>query len=137
MKSKSMLVRNGAAFLVMSSLLSSCASVDGFFSYFKPAPIQWNDTKWCVPLRLKTTLRLISQNFGKVRIHSTHRWPGENRRKGGKKKSYHLKCKAVDFSVAGDSGGILEFLISRPEVGGYARYPQGFYHIDTGPRRTW
>ena len=55
----------------------------------------------------------------------------------GKPRSFHLSCRATDFSVAGDAGGVLDYLRSLPEVGGYARYPQGFFHIDTGPRRTW
>lgn len=130
-------IKSGLILLIIPLFLGSCASADGFFSYFKRAPITWNDTKWCVPLRLKTILRLVSQKFGPVRIHSTHRWPAENKRKGGKPKSYHLKCKAVDFAVPGNPRDVITFLKSRSEVGGYAHYPQGFYHIDTGPRRTW
>lgn len=117
--------------LLSLTVLSGCA-------IFRPAEISWNDTRWCVPPRLKVVLRKVSRNFGPVSVHSTHRWPAENRRKGGKPKSYHLKCRAVDFSVKGDPDGVLEFLKSQPEVGGYSRYArQKFYHIDTGPRRTW
>lgn len=123
--------------LGLSTGLAGCATFDGFFSFLLPSRIEWNDTKWCVPLELRGVVRLISRKYGKVRIHSTHRWPLENKRKGGKPKSYHLKCRAVDFSVAGDPDGVLAFIKSRPEVGGYSRYPQGFYHIDNGPRRTW
>ena len=130
-------VRAGLLSLCLGVSVTGCASVDGFFSYFKPAKIQWNDTKWCVPLRLKTALRLVSQKYGAVSVHSSHRWPAENRRKGGKPKSYHLRCSAVDFSVADDPDGVTQYLISLPQVGGYSRYPQGFYHIDKGPRRTW
>lgn len=107
--------------------LSACAT----------PPIKWNDTKWCVPGKLKRVLRKVARRYGPVTIHSTHRWPLENWRKGGKPRSYHLTCRAVDFSVRGDPPGVLAFLKSRRAVGGYSKYPQGFYHIDTGPRRTW
>ena len=89
--------------LSLAFVLNGCA-------LFRPAPITWNDTKWCVPLELKLVLRKVALKFGAVRIHSTHRWPLENKRKGGKPKSYHLKCRAVDFSVAGDPQGVLEFV---------------------------
>jgi uncharacterized protein YcbK (DUF882 family) len=117
-------------FLVLAFGLSGCA-------LFRPAPITWNDTRWCVPPKLKIVLRQVSQKFGPVLVHSTHRWPAENRRKGGKPKSYHLRCRAVDFSVKGDPSGVLEFIKGHSLVGGYSRYPQGFYHIDNGPKRTW
>ena len=60
-----------------------------------------------------------------------------NRMVGGKKRSYHLKCQAVDFRVKGNNRGLSRFLRSHPSVGGFKRYASGFYHIDTGPRRTW
>jgi uncharacterized protein YcbK (DUF882 family) len=31
----------------------------------------------------------------------------------------------------------MRFLARMPGVGGYNRYPSGFYHIDNGPKRTW
>lgn len=103
-----------------------------------PVRIDWNDTRWCVPLRLKLVLRSVSRRYGKIVVHSTHRWPFENKRKGGKPRSYHLSCRAVDFSVrGGDPREIKRYLASRREVGGYSYYRQGFFHIDTGPRRTW
>ena len=102
-----------------------------------PVSVTWNDTRWCVPWRLKRVLKRASQRFGPVTVHSTHRWPLENKLKGGKPKSFHLTCKATDFSIRGYSGDITGWLKAQPEVGGYSRYPAGFYHIDTGPRRTW
>lgn len=130
-------LRVAATMLAVALVLSGCASwkLSGI-NY--PVQIDWNDTRWCVPLRLKLVLRKVSRRFGKVVVHSTHRWPFENRRKGGKPRSYHLTCRAVDFSVRGaDPQAVKKYLISRPEVGGYSYYRQGFFHIDTGPRRTW
>ena len=102
-----------------------------------PVQITWNDARWCVPMRLRKALRKVSQRFGPVTVHSTHRWPIENWRKGGKPRSFHLSCRAVDFSVRDAPTGVTAYLETLREVGGYSYYPQGFYHIDNGPRRTW
>lgn len=102
-----------------------------------PPRITWHDTSWCTPWSLKYVLNRVASRFGPVSIHSTHRWPLENRRKGGKRKSYHLTCRAVDFSVSGEPRSVIRFLKSLPQVGGYSYYKKGFYHIDNGPRRTW
>ncbi len=123
----------------MSLVLASCAGPAAWrhsgLNY--PASISWNDTRWCVPFRLKLALWKISRRYGPVTVHSTHRWPFENRRKGGKKRSYHLTCRAVDFSVRGDPSGVMGYLRASPLIGGHSRYPRGFYHIDTGPKRSW
>lgn len=126
--------------IVFPLLLSSCAGgLDRFFEFFEPARITWRDTSWCVPLQLKIAITKVAKRYGPVQVHSTHRWPLENARKGGKKRSYHLTCRAVDFSVRGGSPQeIKRYLASMRAVGGFSYYPRGnFFHIDTGPRRTW
>ena len=121
------------------AMLSGCAMLPGFregqVNY--RTSVTWNDTSWCVPWRLKRVLGRVSRQYGPVTVYSTHRWPMENKLKGGKPKSYHLRCRAVDFAVSTHEGDITSYLKSQSEVGGFSRYPQGFYHIDTGPRRTW
>ena len=119
-------------------VLTACAG-GSFESFFHPAKISWNDTSWCTPLELKFALTKIAKRFGPVRVHSTYRNPWENKRKGGKKRSFHLTCRAVDFSVrGGNPTEIKHALRGMWEVGGYSYYPRGnFYHIDNGPRRTW
>ncbi|MFZ1814920.1 MAG: D-Ala-D-Ala carboxypeptidase family metallohydrolase [Rhizobiaceae bacterium] len=131
--------RGVAACLICAFIMNGCAGWGEWRSsgINYPVSITWNDTRWCVPLRLKRVLRKVSQRFGPVTVYSSHRWPLENRRKGGKKRSYHLTCRATDFAVKGDPAGVIDYLVTLPDVGGYSRYPQGFYHIDTGPRRTW
>ena len=126
------------AVIALPLFLTACAGGD-FATFFKPAKITWNDTNWCTPLPLKIALIKVAKRFGPVRVHSTHRWPLENKRKGGKSKSYHLTCRAVDFSVKGGSPQeIKNYLKSMWEVGGYSYYARGnFFHIDTGPRRIW
>lgn len=98
--------------------------------------VQYNDTKSCVPRRLKRVINHTSRKFGKVTVNSTKREVSENRRKGGAKNSYHLRCQAVDFSVQADRAKVLKFLKNHKGVGGYSSYSR-HYHIDTGPRRTW
>ena len=130
--------RNAILILILSGVLTACAGgSNGFFSIFRPPQITWNDTSWCTPLELKIALNKISRKFGPIKVHSTHRWPLENARKGGKKRSYHLTCRAVDFSVPGNPAEVKAYLRSLWEVGGYSYYSKGFYHIDNGPRRTW
>lgn len=98
--------------------------------------VHYSDTKSCVPLRLKRVLNHTSRKFGKVTVTSTKREPAENRRKGGAKNSYHLRCQAVDFAVRADRKKVIKFLKNHDSVGGYSSYVHHF-HIDTGPRRTW
>jgi uncharacterized protein YcbK (DUF882 family) len=106
---------------------------------FGSGQVTYNDTKWCLPGKLKRVLKDVSQQFGTVSVHSTKRRWLENRRKGGAKNSYHRRCEAIDFAVRGDHdpAAVIAFLKSKRAVGGYKYYPGGHYHIDTGPRRTW
>lgn len=98
--------------------------------------VEYIDTKSCVPRRLKRVLNHTSRKFGKITVTSTKRDRGENRRKGGAKNSFHLKCKAADFTINANRKDVLKFLKNHDGVGGYSSYTR-HYHIDTGPRRTW
>ena len=91
----------------------------------------------CVPGRLKKVISDVRKRYGPVVVNSTHRSKRRNRIVGGKRKSYHLRCQAVDFRVKDSTKGLTRFLARHPHVGGYKRYRSGFYHIDTGPKRTW
>lgn len=91
----------------------------------------------CLPNDLMNVIYDVAEKFGEVQVLSTFRDPERNRRVGGATHSYHLRCQAIDFRVRGRTQGLLQYLAAREEVGGLKRYPLGFYHIDTGPRRTW
>lgn len=91
----------------------------------------------CVPDKLKAVIREVSRRYGAVIVNSTYRSRSKNRRVGGASRSYHLRCQAVDFRVRGDGRKVLRFLRNHPHVGGLKRYRSGYFHIDTGPRRTW
>jgi uncharacterized protein YcbK (DUF882 family) len=99
--------------------------------------IHYNAPEKCVPGQLKTVLKRVADKYGPITVNSTFRSPKHNRRIGGKKRSWHLKCAAVDFRVHAGTKGLLGFLQKQKGVGGYKRYKSGFYHIDIGPRRTW
>ena len=103
----------------------------------KPRGMRINAPWKCVPARLKRVLNQISKRFGPVTINSTARSRRHNRLVGGKRRSYHLRCQAVDFRVRGRTKGLKRWLARHPSVGGYKRYRTGFFHIDTGPKRTW
>jgi Peptidase M15 len=90
--------------------------------------IVFNAPTKCVPGSLIKVLKRISATF---------RSTSKNRKVGGRGKSMHLSCRAVDFRVHGASRGLIQFLQAQSEVGGFNRYPSGFYHIDNGPKRTW
>ncbi len=91
----------------------------------------------CIPGQLRSVLGEIARVFGAVSVSSSYRSPSHNRAVGGAKRSWHMRCQAVDFRVAGNGHSVLNFIRSHPKVGGYKRYRAGFFHIDTGPRRTW
>ena len=99
--------------------------------------IHYNAPSKCVPSRLKAALQAIAAKYGPVTVNSTYRSPAKNRKIGGKSKSWHLSCGAVDFRVHGKTSGLLKYLRANKNVGGYKRYKSGFYHIDAGPKRTW
>ena len=99
--------------------------------------VEYRAPSKCIPGSLRVVLARISAKYGPVTVNSTYRSPGKNRKVGGKGKSMHLSCRAVDFRVHGSSRGLIQYLSAQKEVGGLNRYPSGFYHIDNGPRRTW
>ena len=101
------------------------------------AHVEYRAPSNCIPGSLRAVLARVSAKYGPVTVNSTYRSPGKNRKVGGKGKSMHLSCRAVDFRVHGSSRGLIQYLSAQKEVGGLNRYPSGFYHIDNGPRRTW
>ncbi|WP_350334209.1 YcbK family protein [Coralliovum pocilloporae] len=117
--------------------LGSCSSLPGSGWFSSSSRVAYNDTKWCVPSKLKRVVERVADRFGPVTVTSTNRWWLENWWKGGASSSYHLDCEAVDFVVRGNPKEVVAFLKSQPAVGGYKYYRSGHYHIDVGPRRTW
>ena len=99
--------------------------------------IKWSAPSNCVPGSLKAVIKKVAARFGPITVNSTARSRAKNARVGGRSKSYHLGCRAVDFRVHGSTRGLGAFLAEQKGVGGLKRYSSGFYHIDNGPKRSW
>jgi uncharacterized protein YcbK (DUF882 family) len=90
--------------------------------------------------RLVGLLHRIEANFGrKVIVVSGCRSRAHNRRIGGARESYHLRCMAADIFVPGVSKYRLwRALVNLPGRGGVGTYCRSaFVHIDVGPKREW
>jgi uncharacterized protein YcbK (DUF882 family) len=90
--------------------------------------------------RLMGLLWHIQNHFGRsVTIVSGCRSHSHNRRIGGARESFHLRCLAADIKVQGVGKAQLakyaRSLAGRGGVGVYCR--DGSVHIDVGPRREW
>ncbi len=90
--------------------------------------------------RLTKLLIRISGHFGRpVVVSSGCRSGHGNRRAGGAKRSFHLRCMAADVKVVGISEArVLRFARNLPGRGGVGTYCRNsVVHIDVGPRREW
>lgn len=90
--------------------------------------------------RLRRLLSLIEGHFGRpVIISSGCRSARGNRRAGGARHSYHLRCMAADIKLAGvPEGTLLRFVTKLPGRGGLGTYCRNsIVHLDVGPRREW
>ena len=72
-------------------------------------------------------------------VHSGYRSPQTNALiEGAARYSLHMWGKAVDFHVPGvpldELAGICR---ACPISGGVGYYPEGWVHLDTGPKRSW
>lgn len=99
--------------------------------------VKWVANSGCLSARLKAVVHQIASAFGPVTVMSTCRSRRHNARVGGARHSYHLSGNAADFRVRGNLRAVYAFLRGHASVGGLKLYRRGFFHIDTGPRRTW
>jgi uncharacterized protein YcbK (DUF882 family) len=74
-----------------------------------------------------------------IMVHSGYRTPQTNAQiEGAARLSYHMWGKAVDFHVPGvELGELAGICEACPISGGVGYYPDGWVHMDTGPKRTW
>lgn len=94
----------------------------------------------CFPPRLRAVLQKIQRRYGvKPIVNSGYRSASQNRRVGGARKSYHVKCLAADIKVPGVSKyALARYLKSVSGVGGVGTYAcKSFIHVDVGPKRSW
>lgn len=100
--------------------------------------VRWAANSGCLNSSLRAVIHQVASAFGPVTVNSTCRSRGHNRRVGGAHRSHHLSGNAVDFRVHGAGArSVYAFLRNHASVGGLKLYRRGFFHIDTGSRRTW
>lgn len=100
--------------------------------------VKWVANSGCLNSSLRAVIHQVASAFGPVTVNSTCRGRRHNARVGGARHSHHLSGNAVDFRVGGASSrAVYSFLRSHGSVGGLKLYRRGFFHIDTGSRRTW
>ena len=90
--------------------------------------------------RLVGLLHQVEAKFGrKVIVVSGCRSKGHNRRVGGARESFHLRCMAADIFIPGvGKYALWRTLMNMPGRGGIGTYCRSsFVHIDVGPRREW
>lgn len=90
--------------------------------------------------KLVGLLYQIERHYGRgVTVTSGCRSYSHNRRIGGARESFHLRCLAADIKVGGVGKGALVHYVSgmggRGGVGLYCR--DSSVHVDIGPRRNW
>ncbi|MGI4991044.1 YcbK family protein (plasmid) [Halobacteriovorax sp. GFR7] len=87
---------------------------------------------------LHQILRNLRMDNAQVEIVSGYRTLQTNNKVGGKKRSQHMVCKALDIRVVGVSNYRVWEAAKRSQVGGLGYYPKhGFIHIDSGRIRSW
>jgi hypothetical protein len=90
--------------------------------------------------KLRVALAQIGAHYGRaVEITSGCRSFSSNRRAGGRRGSYHLRCMAADIRVSGvGERQLLTYVKRMPIVGGVGTYcGNSIVHIDVGPKRQW
>ncbi|MBK9082377.1 MAG: DUF882 domain-containing protein [Rhizobiales bacterium] len=95
----------------------------------------------CFPASLVNVLDRMRVHFGApVIVTSGYRSPSANRRAGGARDSYHMRCQAADVQITGVApSAIMRFARAQAEVGGVGAYRHTrSVHIDVGGRKfSW
>ncbi len=95
----------------------------------------------CFNSSLVNVLDRMRVHFGApVIVTSGYRSPSANRRAGGARGSYHMRCQAADVQIAGVApSAIMRFARAQAEVGGVGAYRHTrSVHVDVGGRKfSW
>ena len=66
----------------LTATLAGCGSVAGVtgmgWMTASHNSIDYDDSSWCVPRKLKKVLNRVADRYGRVTVHSTKRWWLEN-----------------------------------------------------------
>jgi Peptidase M15 len=90
--------------------------------------------------RLSYLLRRVEAHFHRpLQVISGCRSHAHNRRIGGARESWHLRCMAADIKLVGvNKGAVARYAAGLPGRGGIGTYcHDSNVHIDLGPRREW
>jgi Peptidase M15 len=90
--------------------------------------------------RLRSLLSRVEGHFNRpVTVVSGCRSRAHNRRIGGARESWHLRCQAADIEVRGvNKYAVARYASNLPGRGGIGTYcHDGSVHIDLGPKRQW
>jgi len=121
-----------------ASLGSDFAPTPSFDRSLTGTRIAWVAKSSCLNANLRAVIAQVANTFGPVTVNSTCRSRRHNARVRGARHSHHLSGNAVDFRVRGASArAVYSFLRNHATVGGLKLYRRGFFHIDTGSRRSW
>ena len=106
---------------------------------FDGVTVNTDDSTQCLPQELRGFVNELRNRFGSVEINSAMRDRSHNRQVGGARRSQHLNCNAIDFSVPGVSKrDVRLFLIANfSGRGGIGFYCNDRFHLDVGAPRQW
>lgn len=106
---------------------------------FDGVSINTDDSTQCLPQELRGFVNELRNRFGNVEINSAMRNRSHNRQVGGARRSQHLNCNAIDFSVPGVAKrDVRLFLIANfSGRGGIGFYCNDRFHLDVGAARQW
>lgn len=87
---------------------------------------------------LHDIIRKLKLTRPTIEIISGYRTPATNAKVGGKSKSQHMVCKALDFRIVGVDTNTLADAARATQQGGLGVYRGSrFIHIDSGRVRRW
>ncbi len=101
--------------------------------------IATDDSTGCVPEKLKGFIDQLRTRFGRVDIRSGYRSRSHNRQVGGARRSQHMSCNAIDFSVPGVPKSEVRLFLTANFQGraGVGYYCGDRFHLDVGNPRQW
>lgn len=108
-------------------------------SQMRGVSISTDDSTSCLPPKLLTFVNELRTRFGRVDINSGYRSRTHNRQVGGARRSQHMNCNAIDFSVPGVPRSEVKLFLTANFVGrgGVGFYCNNRFHLDVGNVRQW
>lgn len=108
-------------------------------SRMRGVSIATDDSTSCFPPKLKEFINELRTRFGSVEINSGYRSRTHNRQVGGARRSQHMSCNAVDFSIPGVPRAEVKLFLTANFRGraGVGYYCNDRFHLDIGSVRQW